>query len=113
MEEIKFPFDIEKFFAKCVRHKVIPKNNFEKQALLLRLVKDFKDGVIYSEQDVNKIIKKYFEDYTTLRRELINFGFMQRNSISGEYWMNKRILTFEDIKKNGVLKKDAKPYLKF
>ena len=110
MDEVAFPFDKENFFLRCVKHKNIPKNNFEKQVLLLRLVNDFEDGKLYSEQEVNKIIEKYFEDYTTLRREFVNFRYMQRNPSTGEYWVVKRILTLQDIRKNGVLRKDAKPY---
>ena len=104
---------LKNFFPKCVRHRIIPKNNFEKQAILLKLINDFEDNKLYSEQDVNAIIKNYFEDYTTLRRELINFNYMQRNPVSGKYCVVKRTLILKDIINNGVLKKDAKPYIKF
>lgn len=110
MEEVKFPFDIEKFFEKCVKHKNIPRNDFEKQAILITLIKDFQDNKKYSEQEVNEIIKKYFDDYALLRRELINFGYMQRNLDTGEYWIVKRKLTTEDIKNNIMLRRHAKSY---
>ena len=110
MQEIKFPFDIEEFFKKCVKHKNFPRNDFEKQAVLLVLLKEFEDNRKYKEQEVNEIIKKYFDDYTLLRRELINFGYMQRNSITGEYWVVKRILTKEDVRKNTLLRRHAEAY---
>lgn len=75
----------------------------------MRILQDFNDKM-YPEQEVNNIIKKYFEDYTLIRRELVNFGYMQRNSSTGEYWVVKIILTKEDISKNTLLKKHAESY---
>ena len=110
MNDIIFPFDVDKFFEKCVKHNIIPRNDFEKQAILIRLMRDFEDNRKYAEQEVNEKLKKYFEDYTTLRRELINFGYMQRNNLNGEYWVVKRNLTKEYIKNNSVLRKHSKTY---
>ena len=110
MKEVKFPFDAERCFEKCVKHKNIPRNDFEKQAILIRLIKEFQDNKKYSEQEVNSIIKKYFDDYATVRRELINFGYIQRDINKGEYWVVKRKLTAEDIKNNILLRRYAKSY---
>ncbi len=109
-EIVKFPFDISNFFEKCVKHKTIPKNDFEKQAILLKLLDEFEDNRKYSEPEVNAKLKKYFEDYVSLRRELINFGYMQRNSLTGEYWVVKRTFTVDDINNNTLLKKHAKAF---
>ena len=111
MDKVEFPFDTEAFFQKCVKHKNFPRNDFEKQAILLRLLKDFEDRK-YTEQEVNEIIKKYFEDYTLLRRELINFGYVQRNPLTAEYWVVKRELTKEDIRKNTILRRHAEAFIK-
>jgi len=110
MKEVEFPFDVEKFFEKCANYKNIPRNDFEKQVILIRLIKEFQDNKKYSEEEVNKIIKKYFEDCALLRRELINFRYMQRNLDTGEYWVIKRKLTIDDIKNNIVLRRHAKSY---
>lgn len=110
MEKIIFPFDAEKFFQKCVRAKNFPKNDFEKQAILIYLLDNFEDKKKYSEKEVNEKIKTYFEDYATIRRELINFGYMQRNPHLGEYWVVKRELTEEDIKNNVRLRRHAQAY---
>ena len=111
MEQIPFPFDTEELFDKCVKNKVFPKNDFKKQAVLLKLLDEFEDNKKYSEQEVGEIIKKYFDDFTTIRRELINFGYMQRNNVTGEYWVVKRILTKEDIQKNTILRKHAEAFM--
>ena len=76
MEKIEFPFDTELRSIKFVKHKWhSKKNDFEKQAILIKLLDDFEDGKKYMEQEVNEKLKKHFssEDYTLLRRELINF----------------------------------------
>jgi len=111
MENIEFPFDTELLFSKFVKHKAFPKNDFEKQAILIRLMDDFEDGKKYMEQEINEKLKKHFEDYTLLRRELINFGYMRRNSLTGEYWVVKRILTKEDVMNNTLLRRHAKPFI--
>lgn len=109
-KEIKFPFDIDELFNKCSKNDNFPKNDFEKQAILLKLLKEFKDNNKYSEIEVNNIIKKYFSDYATLRRELVNYGYMQKDNLKSEYWVVKRTLTEEDIQKNIRLKNHAKSY---
>lgn len=110
MEIVEFPFDTEALFAKFVKHKAFPKNDFEKQAILIRLLADFKDGVTYKEQEVNEKLKKHFEDYTLLRRELVNFGYMRRDPYKGEYQVVKRTLTKEDILNNTLLQRHALPF---
>jgi len=109
--QVEFPFDIEDFFKKCVKNKIFPKNDFKKQAILVVLIREFEDRT-YLEKEVNEIIKKYFEDFSLLRRELVNFGYMKRNPLTTEYWVVKRNLTMEDIENNTLLKRHAKEYLK-
>ncbi len=112
MSSIQFPFDIEKFFERCVKSKTIPKNDFEKQAVLLCLLKEFENDKQYAEQEVNEKLKKHFDDFTLLRRELVNFSYMQRNPYTGEYWVVRRTLTLEALEKNTLLKRHAKAFLK-
>ncbi len=52
MNEVQFPFDINVFFKKCVQSKQFPRNDFEKQAILLTLLKEFKDKRVYTEEEV-------------------------------------------------------------
>ena len=106
-DKIVFKEDEENFFQKCIENNSIPKNDALKQIVLKRLMKDFDEKRIYSEQEVNEAIKKHFEDYTTLRRELVNFGYMQRDSLKGEYKVVKKELTKEDYLKNTLLKRAA------
>jgi len=107
--EIVFPFDMQKFFNKCVSNKYFPKNDFEKQAVLLMILKDFSDDV-YEEAAVNVIIHKYYSDDALIRRELINFGYMLRDPRKGRYWVVKRVLTDSDIDANTRLKRHYAAY---
>jgi hypothetical protein len=110
MEKIIFPFDTESFFKKCVKHKIFLKNDFKKQAILIKILPDFEDKIIYSEEDVNKKIMKYFEDCALIRRELVNFGYMKKDSLKGEYVVIKRDLFKEDIENNILLKRHSEAY---
>ena len=98
-EKITFNLDEGKFFDKCVKNQNLPRNDALKQVILKRLVGEFEQGKKYGEQEVNEKIKKYFEDFALIRRELINFGYMQRDSLKGEYWVVKKELTREDYLK--------------
>ncbi|MBW2964973.1 DUF2087 domain-containing protein [Candidatus Woesearchaeota archaeon] len=109
MSIVKFPFDTEKLFQSCVRNKTIPKNDFQKQAVLIRIIAEFSDRK-YTEPEVNKIIAAYFEDFATIRRELINFGYMQRNPLTGDYWVLKREITEDYVRHNTLLRRHSKPY---
>ncbi len=47
----------------------------------------FEVGVRYSEQQVNNIIKEIHPDYATIRRNLVEYGFMRRERGGGSYWL--------------------------
>ena len=48
------------------------------------LADKFEYGVRYTEKQVNEILTRTYPDYATLRRELIDCGYMQREK--GIYW---------------------------
>ncbi|MBT3985868.1 DUF2087 domain-containing protein [archaeon] len=107
---MKFPFDTKELFDNCVKNDRMPKNDFKKQAVLLRILEGFEDRV-YSEEEVNEKIKVYFSDFATVRRELVNYGYFSKDSYKSEYRVVKRELTLEDIENNTILKKHAEAYL--
>ncbi|MDP9233795.1 MAG: DUF2087 domain-containing protein, partial [Actinomycetota bacterium] len=41
-------------------------------------------GHYYEEREVNRILKRYHDDYATLRRYLVDEGFLSRDA--GKYW---------------------------
>lgn len=67
------------------RLKEIPVSRKKRHAILKWLAAKFAPGVRYPEAQVNEIIKRHHPDYATLRRELIDNRFMQRDH--GIYWL--------------------------
>ena len=51
------------------------------------LATKFEPGVRYSEKQVNAILTQIHQDYATLRRSLIEYGFMRRERGGGDYWL--------------------------
>ena len=66
--------------------KTLPSQRKKLEAILRYVVNSFDAGKRYSEKRVNEILSQYHEDTATLRRELIGYGLMKRDSGGGEYW---------------------------
>lgn len=61
--------------------KQFPAKAKKKIILLGEIMKNFKRNVEYSEAEVNRVLKRiYEEDYPTIRRALIEYGFMDRSA---------------------------------
>ena len=63
----------------------------EKKKIILReeITKNFSAGKRYSEKEVNRILKRIHEDYATIRRALIQYGFLDRSNDCSEYWVKE------------------------
>jgi predicted transcriptional regulator len=66
------------------RLKTVPAQRKKLEAVLRHVVKSFETGKRYPEKQVNEILKQYHEDTASLRRELVGYKLMMRQS--GEYW---------------------------
>jgi hypothetical protein len=64
-----------------------PSKAAHKEAVIEYLVTKFEDDRVYSEKEVNEIIKQWhtFVDWLLLRRELVDRGYMQRSVGGYEY----------------------------
>ena len=62
----------------------IPARHKKRIVVLAWLAKQFEMGVRYSELEVNEQLQRYHPDYASLRRYLVDYGFMQREQ--GVYW---------------------------
>jgi hypothetical protein len=59
----------------------------KKIVVLQKIANEFEAKRTYTEKEVNVILKSIFEvDYVTLRRELIDYGFMKRSNDCAKYW---------------------------
>lgn len=63
----------------------IPKHNTKRHVVLLELAKAFEWGHIYTEAEVNTILKHAYEDTASLRRYMIDEQIMLREH--GRYWL--------------------------
>lgn len=60
-----------------------------KLVVLRELTKRFEAKKSYSEKEVNAILKAAYEDFATLRRYLIEYGFMDRKDDGSQYWLKE------------------------
>ena len=67
-----------------------PKKPSHKQAVIEHLSTKFNSDKIYSEKEINLILKQShcFNDIALLRRELIGRGFLSREDDGSSYWKN-------------------------
>lgn len=66
--------------------KAFPAQRKKFEAILRYVLQDFEPGVRYSERQVNEILERYHPDTATLRRELVNYGWLKREGGGREYW---------------------------
>ena len=57
----------------------------KKIVILQYIMKKFNSGRKYTEKEVNSILKDIYHDFATLRRYLIEYGFMERTTDCSEY----------------------------
>ncbi len=64
----------------------LPAGYKKRLALLKWMVNFFEEDRKYTEQEVNEIIQKHYEDSATFRRGFISNGLMEREGGGGRYW---------------------------
>ena len=69
--------------------KQLPVDLGKLQIILDYLLESFSCGVIYTEKEVNMIIKQFHIDSAGLRRDLIDRGMLERKSDGTQYWRPK------------------------
>ena len=72
------------FLGRDGRLNAIPAQQRKYNVVLRRLLAEFQMGERYSEKQVNAIIKRFHDDTATLRRGLVDLGWLRRQA--GIYW---------------------------
>jgi len=67
--------------------KSIPTQHKKLMVILKHLAKDFNPGMQYPENQVNQILRHYHEDTASLRRYMVDNGFLKREK--GIYWCSE------------------------
>lgn len=62
----------------------LPAQRSKRLVVLERLALEFEPGRRYAEPEVNALLSDFHDDYATLRRQLVDEGFLDRTG--GEYW---------------------------
>ena len=64
-----------------------PPKQKKKLVILQVFAQQFQKGTKYAEKEVNDIIRPIFADFATIRRYLIEYGFMDRTPDGRAYWV--------------------------
>ena len=75
------------YFTEEGRLSSLPSKEKRKVIVLTKIVERFDTSKNYSEAAVNEILQLVNEDYVTLRRYLIEYGFMNRTKDGKSYWV--------------------------
>ncbi len=67
--------------------KIFSAKEKKKIVTLQRIIEQFERNKVYSEEQVNQILKDIYDDFPTLRRYLIEYGFMERSKDCHDYWV--------------------------
>ena len=81
---------VKKYYLQSEQPLVIkswPSKDKRKFILSTMIIKLFKEGISYQEIDVNEILSNIYEDYVTIRRHLIDYGFLKRTNDGSKYWV--------------------------
>lgn len=80
---------VQKYFPEGTDGPLKTFNLQEKHKLVVlrEIAKRFKSGHLYSEKEVNEMLKAAYDDFVTLRRYLIEYGFLDRKPDGSQYWL--------------------------
>jgi hypothetical protein len=71
-------------YFRAGRLREIPVKRSKRLVVLERLALEFDVGFRYSESQVNDVLGRFHDDHASLRRYLVDEGFLSRGG--GEYW---------------------------
>lgn len=79
------------FFSSLSPLKLIAFSPKEKKkvVILTKIAEQFKKGKYYTEKEINEILKSVFDDFITIRRYLIMYGFIDRTTDGSKYWLTE------------------------
>jgi len=94
LPELAFGMDTDAYDRKVLatfsdangRIKAFPVQQRKFLVILRHILGEFEIGVKYTEKRVNEILSRYSADTATLRRSLVEHGFMAREGGGGTYW---------------------------
>ena len=67
----------------------LPTNQRKLEVILQYVAEHFEFGTVYTEKSVNQVIGGLNEDISGIRRDLISFGYLDRERDGSAYWLVK------------------------
>lgn len=67
--------------------KAYPQKEKKRVVILRHLAKGLEPGRTYTEKQVNAYLERYYQDYVLLRRNLVDYGFLDRLPDGSAYWV--------------------------
>lgn len=80
--------ELLKRHTKNGRIQTLPRKPSKQKILLQVLIRDFENGNIYNEQEVNSILMRWYDDYVVLRRSLVDAKLLVREDDGSSYVVN-------------------------
>lgn len=76
---------IKKYFSEGLLTR-FPQKEKQRLIVLREIATHLKPDYKYNEQELNEILKGFYEDYVLLRRYLVEYGFLGRKADGSSYW---------------------------
>lgn len=67
----------------------LPSKEKRKVIVLEYIMKNFEENKKYTHQEVNQKLEEIYPDYSTIRRHLNDYGFMDRTRDCQLYWVKE------------------------
>ncbi|SDM98898.1 hypothetical protein SAMN04488137_2939 [Fictibacillus solisalsi] len=81
---------LKKYFIEGSKSlKTFPAKEKQKLVVLREISTLFHPKETYAEKDVNEVLKSVYYDFVTLRRYMIEYGFLDRKPDGSAYWLKK------------------------
>jgi len=95
-----YPRDLRRFLDARGRATAWPTKRRDQLLLLEYMAAQFEPGRDYTEKQVNAVLIEHmhptFDDYAILRRELYNYGYLDRERDGSRYWRAERPVASAD-----------------
>ena len=79
----------ERFFENGVL-KTIPSKHTAKLQVMEAIAAQFDKEKVYSEKEINELLKPIYPDFAIIRRYLIDYKLLNRSKDGKEYWVTDK-----------------------
>lgn len=86
--ELLIPIELRRYLDRSGRVVIWPAKQAIRRLVYTYLTALFQPGQIYSEKEVNQLLRSYLvaNDYVTVRRDLCDLRYLQRERDGSRYW---------------------------